>query len=49
MSKVKKDTVAGATLIAFGAFIMYFSTCIKIIKTAEYGVSSALFPRICAV
>lgn len=36
-------------LIAFGAFIMYFSAEIKIIKAASFTISSAFFPRICAV
>jgi len=48
MSKMKKDTVIGLVLIAFGLFILYFSFEIKIMKTASFSVSSAFFPRICA-
>lgn len=49
MSKLKKDKIIGLFLIAFGAFILYFSTGIKMINGASYGVGSAFFPRICGV
>lgn len=49
MSKIKKDTVIGLVLIAFGVFILYFSLGIKMIKAASFGVGSAFFPRICGV